>query len=501
MSGWKICAVFALSLAVIAPAAVDSAAIDEFVDDQIPAAGAPGLAYAVVDDGSVAEVGSRGVVRQGSDAEVTPDTPFVIGSISKSVTALAIMQLVEAGQIDLDTGVASYLDGFAGSPAGGITIRQLLSHTSGYSTLQGNESRSDDGAGEDALARAVEGIASVVPAYAPDARWEYSNTNYQVLGRVIEVVSGQDYQGYVAEHILEPVGMTHSFVADGEVHDEMATGHRPWFAGRLPLDDNSTDRVTAPQGGVISSAGDMALYLQMMMNGEDDVVSAESKAMMMRPASAASPFYGFGWFIDEEAGTVWHAGSTPGVETLATMSPTDQSAAVVLVNAGSGMGFGETVALRNGITTLALGGEVADEGGRWDLKALFIGLVLLPIVYVTSMVWAWMRRDRLRTKTHGFGLFSLWFPLLTTLVAAWVVLDLVPRLIGAPLGTIALFQPDLGLTLVAGAVLGVAWAVFRLVVAYTGRKPEDATSKTEPDEPHVPSGARGSAPAAPETSA
>ena len=68
-----------------------------------------------------------------------------------------------------------------------------------------------------------------------------------------------------------------------------------------------------------------------------------------------------------------------------------------------------------------------------------------------------------------FGLFSLWFPLLTTLVAAWVILVLVPSLFGAPLGTISLFPPDLGLVLIATAVTGVLWAVFRLGVAYTGR--------------------------------
>ncbi len=68
-------------------------------------------------------------------------------------------------------------------------------------------------------------LAEVTPAYEPDERWEYSNTNYLILGRLIEVVGGQDYQAYVAANILEPVGMEHSFVADGEIHESMATGH------------------------------------------------------------------------------------------------------------------------------------------------------------------------------------------------------------------------------------------------------------------------------------
>ena len=161
----------------------------------------------------------------------------------------------------------------------------------------------------------------MTPAYEPGERWEYSNTNYQILGRLIEVVSGQEYQAYVAANILEPVGMEHSFVADGEIHESMATGHTPWFGTKRPLAENTTDRGTAPQGGIVASASDLARYLQMMMNGEDDVLSAEGKALMMRPASAASPFYGFGWFLDSGNGSVWHSGSTPGVETLAHDGP------------------------------------------------------------------------------------------------------------------------------------------------------------------------------------
>ena len=201
----------------------------------MPASGVPGLAYAVVADGEITSVGAHGVVKIGGDREVTPDTPFLTGSISKSFTALAVMQRVEAGEVDLDTEVSQYLDGFSGRPAGAITIRQLLSHTSGFSTLQGNASHTDATGGKDELARWVDGLAEVNPAYEPDERWEYSNTNYQILGRLIEVVSGQDYQAYVAANILEPVGMEHSFVADGEMHESMATGHRPWFGTKRPL--------------------------------------------------------------------------------------------------------------------------------------------------------------------------------------------------------------------------------------------------------------------------
>ncbi|MGB7983034.1 MAG: serine hydrolase domain-containing protein [Candidatus Nanopelagicales bacterium] len=338
---WRLLAGIVLGASVLVPAGEPDASIEDFIDTEMPASGVPGLAYAVVADGEITSAGARGVLRRGGEAKVTSDTPFVIGSISKSFTALAVMQLVEAGRVDLDAEVSQYLDGFSGKPASAVTIRALLSHTSGFSTLKGNTSHADTTGGTDALARQVDGLAEVTPAHEPGQRWEYSNTNYQILGRLVEVVSGQDYQTFVTINILAPIGMQDSFVADGEIHEDMATWHRPWFGTKRPLPDNSTDRATAPQGGIVASATDLARYLQMMMNGRDDVLSAEGKAQTMRPASAASPSYGLGWFINPTGGTVWHSGSTPGVETLATMVPAENAGVVVLVNGGSGLGFGE----------------------------------------------------------------------------------------------------------------------------------------------------------------
>jgi CubicO group peptidase (beta-lactamase class C family) len=464
----RFLAILALGISAALSAGGPGAAIENVIDREMPASGAPGLTYAVVNNGEITSVGARGVVEMYSDAGVTPESPFLTGSISKSFTALAVMQLVEAGQVDLDSKVARYLDAFSSEPAGKITIRQLLSHTSGYSTLQGNTSHTDATGDPDELARRVDQLAEVTPAASPGEKWQYSNANYAVLGRLIEVVDGRDYESYVTTKILEPVGMADSFVSDGQAHESMVTGHTPWFVTKRPLPVQKTQRSTAPQGGIVASAGDLARYLQVMMNGQDDVLSADGKALMMRPASEISPLYGFGWFVNPSNGTVWHSGASPGFETLATMVPSERKGVVVLVNAGSGVGFGETTQLRNAITAEALGLDYSGEGSRLPQKALFIALVSLPIVYLFSTVWAWRHRAAIRAKSGAAGLFSLWFPLLTTSIAAWVMLSFVPQMMGAPLSTIRLFQPDLGLALIASSVAGVAWAVFRLGLAYTG---------------------------------
>ncbi|MER3389461.1 MAG: serine hydrolase domain-containing protein [Microcella sp.] len=448
---------------------VASNAVDDAVDRELPAAGAPGVAYAVVRDGEVVEAGARGLLRLGEDEPMTEDTPFVIGSISKSFTALAVMQLVEEGQVDLDAPIGTYLPAFNDGPGSAITVRDLLGHTSGYSTLQGNAVHGDNNGEADDLARAVDAIAVIRPARTPGTQWEYSNTNYQVLGRLIETVGGQPYASYLQKHVLDPIGMTDSTVAGGAQATGEAVGHVPWFATRLPVDQRSPDPITAPQGGVIASAHDVALYLGVLMNGKDDVLSAEGKSQMLSPANPSVPFYGLGWYLDG-AGTAWHSGATPGIETLATMNPADRVGVVVLVNAGSGIGFGETTQLRNAVTAAALELDYSGEGARWSQQLLYLGLILLPLTYLLAGAWAFLRRDRLRAKREdGFsGWFSLLFPILTTAVAAWVFLGLMPQLFGAPLATVALFQPDVALLVVTAAVTGVLWSALRLVVALSG---------------------------------
>lgn len=456
-----------LGSAFAARANMMAGSIDAFIADEMTPAVTPGLAYAVVDQGSI-HAEARGETVVGSGMKVTPHTPFLLGSISKSFTAVAVMQLAEAGKLDLDDPISRHLKPFADQPAGAITIRQLLSHTSGYSTLQGNQTHRYP-SGKDALYRQVAQVARWQPAHTPGTRWEYSNVNYQILGAMIEVLSGQDYATYITAHILRPISMTDSFVADGQVHDAMARGHVPWFGTKKALKHGRTGRVSAPQGGVIASANDMARYLAVMMNGEDDVISAENKTAMMRPASSASPFYGLGWFIDGEQGAIYHSGSSPGTETLASMVPTSKKGVVVLVNAGSGIGFGETAALRDGITARALGLDYAGEGSRWQQKAIFISFALAPLLFLFSMVWAWFHRAALSAKTGAFGLFSLWFPLLMTVGLGWALFYLFPLMFGTSLANLRVFEPDFVLMMIATAATGVIWAVFRLGLAYRGK--------------------------------
>ena len=445
-----------------------SGPIEAFIDQAMPASTAPGIAYAVV-DGNAIQSGARGEMLLGRGRPVTDETPFQLGSISKSFTAMAVLQLVEAGEVALDAEIATYLSDFRGQHGSAITIRQLLSHTSGYSTLQGNQSHTDQTGEADELSARVRQLASIVPASDPGQRWWYSNANYLVLGRLVEVVSGRDFADYIETEILAPAGMGNSFVSDGAIHETIATGHPPWFMGRRPVADRRTSRVMAPAGGVIASATDLARYLAIMTNGEDDLISADNKALMLRPASPASPFYGLGWFLDPANETAYHTGVSPGVETIAALSTSDRRGVVVLINAGSGMGFGLTADLLYGSTALGLGNDYEGIGSQWSAQLFFVMMMALPLFFLAGIVGAWLLRSGLRAKSGLGGLFSLWFPLVTTSAMSWAFLFLVPNLFGVPLNTLSLYQPDMVILLITSSVAGLALAVFRLGLFYLYR--------------------------------
>ena len=427
---------------------------------------APGVAYAYIENNEIG-AGAHGEVLIGSGEQVTADTPFPLGSISKSFTALATIQRVEAGQIRLDDAINTYLPAFADGPGETITLRQLLSHTSGYSTLQGNENRLSPDMGDDVLQRQVERIASWQPANPPGQSWAYSNANYLILGAVIETVTGRSYAEYIETEILDPLGMSRSFVADGSTRPEMVAAHLPWFGGRWAVSGRETDRLNAPAGGVIASARDVARYLDMMMNQQDDLISAEHKALMMRPASEVAPFYGLGWYVDTTNQTVSHTGLIPGIETLAIMRPAERQAAVVLVNASGGLGFGETVDLRYAVALRGVGMDYSPGGGVWGRKILTLTFWLLPILFVCGIAIAWFKRAGLRAKAGLAGQLSLWFPLVISLALAWVCLALLPSLFGVSIATLSRYQPDWTIGLWASAASGLLWAVLRLAVYHT----------------------------------
>ncbi|WP_108791307.1 serine hydrolase [Erythrobacter sp. Alg231-14] len=445
-----------------------SSEIDAFIETELPNSAAPGLAYARVENGQITAKGS-GEHTKGSSETVTSDTLFPIGSVTKSFTALAIMQLEEAEKLKLDDPVSQHLPTFAGGPASAVTLRQLLNHTSGFSTVQGNSQHGNADTSTLGLVEYAGQLAQAAPVHPAGAVWEYSNANYQILGAVIEQVSGEKYADYIERHIFEPIGMTSSLVVIGPDPSDRVTGHRPWFGGVRASSSGDGVPINAPAGGIVASAQDMGRYLAMWLSGEDDIVTANTKAMMITSSGPASPSYGLGWSIDTQRGTAYHTGLVPGGETLASFSPDEGKGVVVMVNANGGLGFADTWYLIGGVGARAMGQAHEDDGSRWGPRVAYLSIVILPPLFVLLATFSWRGRSALRAKRESVpGKMSLWFPVVAMLGLAWFVIALLPSVFGGSIATLQLYQPDFAWCLIATATLAPAWAVFRLVLAYSG---------------------------------
>lgn len=305
-----------------------SRAVESFVTDWLATDSIPGAALAVVEGDRLRYADGFGARDLTANVPATADTLFPVGSCTKTVTALAIAQLVERGDLEFDDPVTSHVDHFSNAPGAPITIAELLSHTSGMPT-DGNSTALVTPvpfSGERDLRRYV--ADSVDRRLADEERFMYYNTGYIVLGRVVEAVSGERLADYVAEHIHEPLGMDRSAFDRDRIHgdDDAAKTYAMREDGpeEIPF---THDELIHPPGGMASSARELSRYLRAMMHGgafdgnrvlREGLVSElqTPRATRARLLGGGERGYGYGWqtlpLLDDEL--VWHSGSV-GVST------------------------------------------------------------------------------------------------------------------------------------------------------------------------------------------
>ena len=321
--------------------------LDDYVERQMRRLHMPGAALAVVEGERITHSRGFGRARPGGEPP-TPQTPFVLGSITKSFTALAVMQLAEAGKVDLDAPVQRYVPWFRLADPGAsarITVRHLLNHTSGLPQLAGLLALTDFDDRPGAAERQARSLASLEITRSPGAAFEYSNLNYNLLGLIVEAVSGESYPDYVQNHIFTPLGMSHSHTSQTFAkRDGLAAGHRHWFAHPVAVPDTPMPRGSLPSGQLISSAEDMARYLIAHLNGGryggTQLLSGAGMDTMHHGAVEYTTMgittqYGMGWFDDDTGPTriVWHSGTVPDFSSFMAILPEQKKGIVILFNA------------------------------------------------------------------------------------------------------------------------------------------------------------------------
>ena len=306
--------------------------IDALVRDEMERQKIPGLAVAVIQGGQPVKLRGYGLANVEHQVPVRPETIFQSGSVGKQFTAAAVMSLVESGALSLDDSIRKF---FPDAPRSwqGVTVRRLLTHTSGVVNYTAGSIDYRRDYTEDELVKAAYRLGLDFP---PGSRWSYSNTGYLVLGALVRKVSGKFYGDVLAERVFGPLGMkTARIISEAEIVPNRAAGYRlqdgklanqEWVAPMLN---------TTADGSLYLSLLDMVAWDKGLREGR--VLKPESWAMVYTPVALISgnPYpYGFGWRVRPLAGQTVHehGGSWQGFRTTISRYLGSDLTVIVLAN-------------------------------------------------------------------------------------------------------------------------------------------------------------------------
>ncbi|HUR98195.1 MAG TPA: serine hydrolase domain-containing protein [Pyrinomonadaceae bacterium] len=295
-------------------------------------------------NGEVVYKGAFGVANKDFNAPNRIDTKFNLGSMNKMFTSVAIAQLVERGKMSFDDPLSKFIPDFPNAEAAKkIQIRHLLSHTAG---LGGYFSDRYDAMSRERL-RTVDDMMKLVREdekniqFEPGSKWAYSNTGMLVLGKVIEVVSGQSYYEYVRENIYKPAAMTNtdSYELD-RVNPNLAVGYDKQITDAgVEWSNNVFSHVMrgGPQGGGYSTVEDLLKFDQALRSGK--LISAQTLKVLTSPKPELnSPNYGYGFQVDTERNVAGHGGGFTGINSNLDMYLGSGWSAIVMSNYSRGAG-------------------------------------------------------------------------------------------------------------------------------------------------------------------
>ena len=322
-------------------AATVASAVDPLIERELTASGAPGAAFVFVHDGRIVFTRGYGVTDLETSAPIDPArTVWPIASITKAVTAMAVLQLVDDGRVDLDADINRYLRRLD-VPAQGyppLTLRHLLSHTGGLDELPG---RQFDGVKRPDLADFLRN--RIVRYRAPGERTAYSTYGILLAALVLEDVTGVRYEDYVQQHVLRPTGMTSARVM-------LRRGDEKGVAKPYALEDGRAKAmpfewyVSAPASSIVATAEDMGRLLLVHLGkgraGDEQLLSPElTRAMHVQQATVHPklPGWSLGLQMDRVNGRTIaeHGGDIGGFAALFAVLP-EENAGFFVVNHGEG---------------------------------------------------------------------------------------------------------------------------------------------------------------------
>ncbi|UNK18966.1 beta-lactamase family protein [Paenibacillus sp. N3/727] len=443
-----------ISIHTLLPAAQTDAqqdmnsSIDSYVESFLKEHRIPGASVILVRGQDTFYAKGWGVTGD-SEEKVTPDTPFSLGSISKSLTGLAVMKLIEEGSVNLEDPVQTYLPWFTlqdKQAAAQITIKHLLTHASGLSTYTGLNI-SDKGAKDsDAIKNNVKSLSDVKLTASPGEIYQYSNANFLILGALIEEITDQTYSDYMEQQIFKPLGMTHT-AADSDVAYEKGyeAGYQSWIGishkSNIPYDNGG-----APYGYIAASANDMAKYIQFLTKQQPgSILKEESIDQLYSPLlqTKKDRYYGFGWRITDDPvpsnKMIWHSGSTPDSHAEIFFFPETGWGGAILTNKNHILEETALLYLKKGIINLVNSEEPPTiPDNRPIIQLVLLGSVILLFMVTVFLIIKLRRGNVLRKR--AWRLISALFLVLSVAIIPLLIFNT-----KSPWHAIQMFSPDVAL--------------------------------------------------------
>jgi D-alanyl-D-alanine carboxypeptidase len=305
--------------------------VDDFVKAQMDKHQIPGLALTIVPAAGATRTESYGLANVELQSPVRPETVFEIGSLTKQFTAACILLLAQEGKLSIDDRISRHL---LETPAAwsNVTVRHLLTHTSGIRNYTGHDGF--EMSKRLTQAQFIKALAALPADFAPGDQAKYSNSGYNLLGFIIENVSGTNYWAFLAERIWGPLGMTSATNRDPAILvPHRADGYLRKNGALRNRDSDLTDVFSA--GAIVATIGDLVKWNAVL--DTERLLNSRSRAQMWTPAKlndGKETAYGFGWRIGEFQGrkNIGHSGSTSGFSASLQRFPEEKLTVIVLCN-------------------------------------------------------------------------------------------------------------------------------------------------------------------------
>lgn len=296
--------------------------------------GEPGAAVLVSRNGEIIYKKAYGMANLELNIPMQDNNVFWIASIGKQFTAIAILQLMEQGKLNLQDEITRFIPDY---PTRGnkITIEHLLTHTSGIQNYAGMKDPENKLSGDVSLSQVIDFFKNLPMRFAPGTKWEYSNSGYLLLGHIIEKISGKSYSQYLEETIFKPLGMANSFFADNKRIIKNRVG--AYSAGEMGFENSRylNPTIIYSAGAIQSTIGDFfkwhqAVHAYKLVKKE----TLEKAFAKYKLKDGKETEYGYGWKVGfvYESPTIWHGGSIEGFGNIEIYLPKEDVFVVVFSN-------------------------------------------------------------------------------------------------------------------------------------------------------------------------